>query len=553
MSKVHLLVVVLLMSALASCGSSDGSTTTPQQSSPLPWDLLIVEGADRIEGGIPSPVSDGSAPQIISVTHPRVIRQGGYLKLAVYFSDAMPTDVNKLLIQIIGADEHYSCDVEPILDPISGNLLVNAEFLLSGNFEPGPHGFLLTLTDAAGNVAEHFGKAFWVKTLAEIQLTSLTPQDGENDVSLNTSIWAGFNVPLYAGDVTIELSDENGAVAGETRLTANGKYAFFLPSEFLKPGTNYHVKVTLYNQLEFFSSFNTKTPSPVLLPADLIGKIFVAPLADGLLLEPEEAQAFFGELGASLIVLLMVTDVDPLAGTIEMVGALGEGGGGSYRQNLTVGVFQASAPTPFFNPYFLTGPADIILDLVSIGMPGSIGLYDIIISGAFSDDGSSFSKGVYSGFLNPAEVNAVLKEVIGLNLDVCKLAQACDQNGRLPLRAVNINGFFYPDIQHLYDLRISADVQSLPPAGGVITINGEMVRDGIGWNPSAEILMESNAGTWDQAGGIYFADGTGGFTAILTVANGEVPAGGEISIKASLAPAELNGRTISRQMLIPVR
>jgi hypothetical protein len=461
--------------------------------------------------------------------------------------------VNKLLVQIVGANEHYSCEVEPMPDPISGKLLVNVEDLLSENFEPGAHGFLLTLVDLAGNVAEYSGKAFWVKTLAEIKLTSLSPQDGENDVNLNASVWAGFNVPLYAGDVTIELTDDSGTVAGETRLTANGKYAFFLPSEFLKPNTDYHVKITLYNQLGLSSSFHTESPLPILSPLDLIGKVFVAPLAEGVLLEPEEAQAFFGELGASLIVLLMVTEVDPISGTIEMVGALGEGSEGSYQQNLTVGLFQSSAPTPFSNPYFLTGPADIILDLVSIGMPGSLGLYDILISGAFSEDGSSFSNGVYSGFLNPPEVNAVLKEVIGLNLDVCQLAQACDQQGRLPLRAYDINGFFYPDIQHLYDLTIIPDVQSLPPSGGVITITGIVVRDGVGWNPSVGIQMQANAGTWDQAGGTYFADSTGNFTAILTVASGSVPAGSQVSIRASLSIAELGGRTISRQLSIPVQ
>lgn len=547
------LIVVFITLLSASCGSSGGSPTPPQTTVLPSWNLSIVEGGARVDGQLPPPASDGSAPQIISVTYPRVIRQGGHLKLSVYFTDALPTDVNKLLIQIIGANEHYSCEVEPMPDPISGKLLVNVELLLSENFEPGAHGFLFTLVDLAGNVAEYSGKAFWVKTLAEIKLTKLTPQDGETNVNLNASVWAGFNVPLYAGDVTIELTDDNGAVAGETRLTANGKYAFFLPSEFLKPNTDYHVKITLYDQVEFSSSFHTESPLPILSPLDLIGRVFVAPLAEGVLLEPEEAQAFFGELGASLIVLLMVTNVDPISGTIEMVGALGEGSEGLYQQNLTVGLFQSSAPTPFSNPYFLTGPADIILDLVSIGMPGSIGLYDILISGAFSEDGSSFSNGVYSGFLNPPEVNAVLKEVIGLNLDVCQLAQACDQQGRLPLRAHEINGFFYPDIQHLYDLTITADVQSIPSTGGVITITGRAMRDGVGWNPSVGIQMQANAGTWDQAGGTYFADSTGNFTAILTVASGSVPAGSQVSIRASLSLAELGGRAISRQLSILVQ
>lgn len=553
MSRAMLLLVAFFTSLIVSCASSDGGSTTAQAPAPIVWDLFLVSGAERFEGDLPAPLSDGSAPEITLVSYPRVIRQGGHLKLSVYFVDTLPIDVNKLLIQIIGANEHYSCDVKPILDPISGNWLVNVELVLSESFEPGPHGFLVTLTDAAGNVADYFGKAFWVKTLSEINLTTLVPQDEENNVSLNASVWAGFNVPLYDGDVAIELSDENGATLGETRLTANGNYAFFLPGNFLNADTNYSVRIILYNQLEFLSSFHTEVPSPLLNPLDLVGKVFVAPLADGLLLEPEEAQAFFGELGASLIVLLMVTNVDPFLGTIEMMGALGESAGSTYQQNLTVGLFQASSPTPFFNPYFLTGPADIILDLVSIGMPGNIGLYDILISGKFSEDGISFSNGIYSGFLNPSEVNAVLKEVIGLDLDVCKLAQACDQNGRLPLRAVNINGFFYPDIPHLYDLTISADLQSLPPTGGTITIAGRVVRDGIGWGPSTEIRMESNAGTWDKAGGIYFADGTGNFIAVLNVANGEVPSGSKISITASLTLAEAAGRTISRKITITVQ
>lgn len=544
--------LILLVYALG-CSSSGGSK---QNAAPVPqaWNLDISSGADAAPGALPEPLAVGNAPIITDVTYPRVLRQGGELGISVDFTDPAPSDVDTLFIQFVGADEHYTAAVTPGLDLLTGQWYVSADLVLSENFEPGSHGFILTLSDAEGNVAEYAGRAFIVKALDEITLVSVDPANGAAGVNINTIVKAKFNVPVYTGDADIVLSDGAANVPGVTRNTANGNYALFLPDVFLTPDTDYTVTITLYDRFTYVSTFRTQALSPVPDPASLVGKVFVVPLAGGDMVEPEEAQELFQSLGGTLTLLLMVTDVDTVNGTIRSIGGMASGNEViGFSQNLAVPLYSSASASTFLNPYFDSGASDIILDLAVIGLSGGIGLYDTTITGSFAADGNSFSNGIYSGHMDSIEVNAIISDVLNIRFDVCDLSQVCDDDGNVPIRAEDITGNYDAAILHLYDLVISPNPASLPATGGVITVTGSVSRDGVAWNPGSTVTLATTDGTWDQPGGVYTPDANGQFTATLTIADADVNSGDSVKITASLNIGELGGSLMQRFVLVSIQ
>jgi hypothetical protein len=209
---------------------------------------------------------------------------------------------------------------------------------------------------------------------------------------------SGETNAFYRSDIVAVLDDEDpsaslalsGGVTGTTSI--QGTVVSFTPDAPLTNGETYTATLT-YECGEESWDFTVGDVGAAADEAALPGSTYSLDLASGTWVQP----AGVGDLIATLIgdveVLFGVISVDPKAGTIPMIGALGDGNG---NQDICSPTLDFPVDPTWDNPYWeVTTPS---LDIAVDGF--TISVTDVTLAGAFTADGSSIQGGLLRGVID---------------------------------------------------------------------------------------------------------------------------------------------------------
>ncbi len=213
-------------------------------------------------------------------------------------------------------------------------------------------------------------------------------------------------------DATISLSEASGAAVAGTAVT-DGKRLIFTPDAPLAPSTDYTVTVS-YCAGDPSWDFKTSEVGGSTDESGLVGNVYSLDLASGRFVQPEGVGPLLQEYLTTSI-LIGVNSVE--SGKIQMLGAIAEDGTSPPTQS------QCSPTIPFpeadfsGNPFFKVGPETTTLSIEGY----SITIDDLLVSGAFSPDGSYISGAVLSGKIDTRPLVPLLNPE-GEPDEICNLA-----------------------------------------------------------------------------------------------------------------------------------
>lgn len=500
----------------------------------------------------PAPTAAVNAPVITDLTYTKVTRQGGDFTGAVTFTDLGDyTKVTTLLLAIDQGQGFMEFPVVPFQDPLTSRVKVNFSLRLSDRFLPGIFTFYLGLKDTDGNVSNYLHRVLIVKSLADLAVVSLTPLDQTAEASLNLTVRADFSQQVFRQEASIALFDGPTPVPGTSYMSANGMTLTFIPDSFLQPDTAYRVTVSLLvNGKSLTHSFTTESAPPLSNPGDLIGKTFSVELSADNLIEPAEGRLLFDAVPVLPVILIKALVLS--GDTLTTLSAAGEdNGSGGIKQISLVPTFGPSAAN-FMDPYFLSGPSDMVVDLSALGYPGSIAVHDIFVSGRFVENAGGliqgFTRASFSGYVDAAEVNAIISYfAVGSKVQVCEILPVCDPAGLIRIRAEELEGNWEQGIAHLYDMSCAANPDTVNAvAGGSLQVTCTTQEDASGYQGgNIKFLAQTGTfpnshevGTWDTTGYscsgappvCAVPDASGQINLTLTLASGDL-ASGDISFR----------------------
>lgn len=208
------------------------------------------------------------------------------------------------------------------------------------------------------------------------------PADGDADVYYRTDV--RFTLTAEDPGASITITETGGAeVAGSTSVM--GTVVSWTPSAPLSPTTSYDATLS-YECGDATVSWTTSdvgNPTEI----DLVGSTFSLDLTSGEFVEPPGVGDLLASQLGDVEVLVGVESVD--GATIQMLGALGAGGG---AQDLCT----ESLPFPpatYDDPYFSLETPVLPLDIEGF----QIDVENLTLSGAFAPDGSRIQGAVLKG------------------------------------------------------------------------------------------------------------------------------------------------------------
>jgi len=225
------------------------------------------------------------------------------------------------------------------------------------------------------------------------------PLEDEFQVKIDIGqIKAGFGDPVLPGDVTFEVQDEVGTVAGTWILDGPGTELTFTPDEpLLTMSTQYAVTITVLPAVHEYV-FNTEGASWTVNIDDAVGKAFAMSIFDGEIVEPAAVAPLLGALGIEMYLILGVLDADSAANELTIIGALGNPTAPDpNKQDLSQPtlLFPARASTDD-NPAWEIGPFNLPLFVEGF----QIVVREVYISGIFEGNFNYSGKGEFRGGLD---------------------------------------------------------------------------------------------------------------------------------------------------------
>lgn len=218
------------------------------------------------------------------------------------------------------------------------------------------------------------------------EIVDMFPADASADVYYRTSV--EFTLETVGGSEAITVTSGGADVAGSTSTVDNR--VIFTPNDPLAPSTTYDVSL----DWECGPTAVAWTTSAVGAPVDeaaLEGNAYVIDLASGRFVQP----AGVGELIKQQLdqsILIGVTSVG--GGEIGMMGALADT---MNMQDMCTPSIDFPVAADFSeNPFFSVGPDTTTLNVSGI----EITIDDLVVSGAFSADGTTIEGAVLAGAID---------------------------------------------------------------------------------------------------------------------------------------------------------
>ena len=239
------------------------------------------------------------------------------------------------------------------------------------------------------------------------------PAPDAQGVYYRTSISWDFSDVDHSATVTLE-EDGGGAVTGTSEWV--GTVLVWTPDAPLTPDTTYNLSLSFCDGNETpSSSFTTGPVGTSVTPGDLVNNTYNLDLAaeDVVFIEPPSVGSILqAQLPEDLAILLGVQSAD--ASDILLLGALGEGN--PSTQDMCSESIDFPSADFGDNPFFIIGPQTT--DIAIAGQ--AVTIENLLISGAFSPDGSVIAGAVLSGIIDTRPL-AVAFDMSGESA-ICDLA-----------------------------------------------------------------------------------------------------------------------------------
>jgi hypothetical protein len=223
------------------------------------------------------------------------------------------------------------------------------------------------------------------------ELVATIPAAGSSDGYYRAAIEASFDDVVDMA--MIDLYDASGAaVAGTEARSDDGKTAYFTPLAPLVPGASYTAEVMWCGDTRTIDFTMSALGDPIDEPAAIEGRTYLVGLREARFAEPSGV----GPLLATQIdqdILLMVTAVD--ATSLTMIGALTlENDSG---QDFCLPTIDFPQPADFTDaPYWEVQADNATLNVAD----NEVAIENLVISGTFSSDGTTFGGGVLGGTID---------------------------------------------------------------------------------------------------------------------------------------------------------
>jgi hypothetical protein len=233
------------------------------------------------------------------------------------------------------------------------------------------------------------------------QLKGTVPASGASDAYYRAAIEATFD----AADETamITLYDASGnPVDGSQDRNDDATVLYFTPNAPLTPGTSYSAEIMwcAMGETETVDFTTSSLGEPVEDPSAIEGRTYLVDLKDARFAEP----AGVGPLLALKVrqsILLTVTSVD--ATSLTMVGALTAANGST--QDFCLPTIDFPKPADFSEaPYWEVQSDEAILNVAD----NDVSIQNLVISGTFSADGTTFGGGVLGGTIDTSLLGGLL-------------------------------------------------------------------------------------------------------------------------------------------------
>ena len=235
------------------------------------------------------------------------------------------------------------------------------------------------------------------------ELTGTVPASGASDAYYRAAIEATFD----AADETsmIALYDASGnPVAGSEHRNDDATTAYFTPSEPLTPGASYSAEIMWcgMDQSEIVDFTTSSLGDPLDDPAAVEGRTYLVDLQEARFAEPSGVGPLLA-LKVRQSILLTVASVD--ATSLTMVGALTAANGST--QDFCLPTIDFPKPADFSEPPYWEVQADeAILTVADNEVP----IQDLVISGTFSADATTFGGGVLGGTIDTSLLGGILDQ-----------------------------------------------------------------------------------------------------------------------------------------------
>jgi len=255
----------------------------------------------------------------------------------------------------------------------------------------------------------------------DVTVDSTVPDSGAVDAYWQSDI--EFHLSDADDTAVLALTQGGTAVSGTSWLGDDADVVYFTPDSPLSPSTSYTATASLCGgDLNPSIDFTTDSYGTA-LDADITDNTYVVDLANARFVKPEGvADLLLGQLNNDILIGVQSYDDS----TLQMIGAMSTEIGGPQD------FCNASIPFPEADftgaPYFAVGPEDTLISVAGY----DIEISNLVISGTFAADGSSFGGAVLAGELDARVLAPLLVDLVGTDDpdEICALlvgfGVACD-------------------------------------------------------------------------------------------------------------------------------
>lgn len=228
-------------------------------------------------------------------------------------------------------------------------------------------------------------------------VASVTPADGEEGVSVSNAVVVTFSEARSDASVSLD------GVAGSVTASEDGLSVTFTPDAPLEADTTYTVTASICGVVTT-STFTTASAWGV----DITGRTYAIDLggSDVQWIQPSGGSLLAGLLETPYILVM----VESSGSELDLLGAAGWEVDGNVEQYPDAPAIDF-APADFSTaPAFTSPPTD-----ASLSVSGTtVTIYDLALSGTFSEDGSSWDTLHLSGMLDSVTLDAYVEASLGL-------------------------------------------------------------------------------------------------------------------------------------------
>ncbi|MCK6506326.1 hypothetical protein L6R53_23625 [Myxococcota bacterium] len=272
------------------------------------------------------------------------------------------------------------------------------------------------------------------------------PAEGADPVSRSAAITVGVDGALSADDVVFTVRADGVDQQGQVEVSDDALR--WTPSQMLPASAEVSWSLDACGSATA-GTYRTGTEGEQVDPAALVDLAWGLDLDQATWIEPAGGQVLFGQLFSGLLMLGVqeaTTDqVDLIGGAAEVVDE------DLVQQDPCVPTFDFEPVAFSNNPYVAVGPTT--LELAFQGVPVQVD--DVVLSGAFSDGGETFSGGALSAELDAREIAPsvgtsaeALCELLESYLGLSCVACAADGEERcVALRVEDIEGQRLPGLR----------------------------------------------------------------------------------------------------------